>query len=79
MAEKTTNDVGKITIKGKEYLVSDFSPEQIIIVQQINLCRTKLRNFELEIGQIRMAYNGFVLALEKSIEKKGTKEKSKIG
>ena len=79
MADEKTEDVGKIKINGKEYLVSDFSPEQMIIVQQINLCRTKLRNFELEMGQIRMAYNGFVITLEKSIEDKGTKKKSKIG
>ena len=79
MAEETSNDVGKIKINGKEYSVSDFSPEQMLLVQQLNLCRTKIRNFELEIGQIRMAYSGFVLALEKSINEKGSNNKSKIG
>ena len=61
------SDERKITVKGNEYKLSDLTAGQIAIVQQLNHCASKIRELELDLGQAKMAYDGFIDILEKAL------------
>ena len=61
------SDERKITVKGNEYKLSDLTTGQIAIVQQLNHCASKIRELELDLGQAKMAYDGFIDILEKAL------------
>ena len=61
------SDETNITINGHGYKLSDFTTEQIAFVQQIKRCATKIRDLELDLGQAKMANDGFIHALEKTL------------
>ena len=57
----------KITLNGKEYKLSDLTAGQISLIQQINRCSSKIHELELDLGQTKMAYDGFIYTLEKTL------------
>ena len=57
----------KITLNGIEYKLSDLTAGQISLIQQINRCSTKIHELELDLGQTKMAYDGFIYTLEKTL------------
>ena len=57
----------KIMLNGNEYKLSDLTAGQISLVQQINRCSAKIHELELDLGQVKMAYDGFISTLEKSL------------
>ena len=57
----------KITLNGNEYKLSDLSAGQISLIQQINRCSSKIHELELDLGQAKMAYDGFIHTLEKTL------------
>ena len=57
----------KITLNGNEYKLSDFTVGQISLVQQISRCSAKIHELELDLGQTKMAYDGFISTLEKTL------------
>ena len=57
----------KITLNGNEYKLSDLTDGQISLVQQINRCSSKIHELELDLGQTKMAYDGFIYKLEKTL------------
>ena len=57
----------KIIVKGNEYNLLDLTAGQIAIVQQLNHCASKIRELELDLGQAKMAYDGFVDILDKAL------------
>ena len=61
------SDEKKITLNGVEFKLSDLTAGQISLVQQINRCSSKIHELELDLGQTKMAYDGFIYALEKSL------------
>ena len=60
-------DESNITVNGHQHKISDLTPGQIGIVQQINRCGSKIRELELDLGQAKMAYDGFIHTLEKTL------------
>ena len=57
----------KITLNGNEYKLSDLTAGQISLIQQINRCSSKIHELELDLGQTKMAYDGFIYTLEKTL------------
>ena len=57
----------KITVNGNEHKLSDLTAGQIAIVQQINHCGSKIHELELDLRQAKMAYDGFIHTLEKTL------------
>ena len=57
----------KITLNGKQYKLSDMTAGQISLIQQINRCSSKIHELELDLGQAKMAYDGFIYTLEKTL------------
>ena len=57
----------KITLNGSEYKLSDMTAGQISLIQQINRCSSKIHELELDLGQTKMAYDGFIYTLEKTL------------
>ena len=57
----------KITLNGNEYKLSDMTAGQISLIQQINRCSSKIHELELDLGQTKMAYDGFIYTLEKTL------------
>ena len=57
----------KIMLNGVEHKLSDLTAGQIAIVQQINHCASKIQLLELDMGQAKMAYDGFIQTLEHSL------------
>ena len=57
----------KIMLNGNEYKLSDLTSGQISLVQQINRCSAKIHELELDLGQVKMAYDGFIYTLEKTL------------
>ena len=56
-----------ITLNGNEYKLSDLTAGQISLIQQINRCSSKIHELDLDLGQAKMAYDGFILTLEKTL------------
>ena len=67
MTQDSNTTEGMITLNGVKYKLSDFTAGQITIVQQINHCVLKIQGLELDLGQAKMAHNGFIHVLEKSL------------
>jgi hypothetical protein len=61
------SDEKKITLNGKEHKLSDLTAGQISLIQQINRCSSKIHELELDLGQTKMAYDGFIYTLEKTL------------
>ena len=61
------SDEKKITLNGNEFKLSDLTAGQIAMIQQINRCSSKIHELELDLGQTKMAYDGFIYTLEKSL------------
>jgi len=61
------SDERKITLNGNEYKLSDLTAGQISLIQQINRCSSKIHELELDLGQTKMAYDGFISTLEKTL------------
>ena len=61
------SDEKKITLNGIEHKLSDLTAGQIAMIQQINRCSSKIHELELDLGQTKMAYDGFIYTLEKSL------------
>lgn len=61
------SDEKKITLNGIEHNLSDLTAGQIAMIQQINRCSSKIHELELDLGQTKMAYDGFIYTLEKSL------------
>ena len=57
----------KIMLNDNEYKLSDLTAGQISLVQQINRCSAKIHELELDLGQVKMAYDGFIYTLEKTL------------
>ncbi len=57
----------KIMLNGVEHKLSDLTAGQIAIVQQINHCASKIQLLDLDMGQAKMAYDGFIQTLEHSL------------
>ena len=54
-------------LNGNEYKLSDLTAGQISLIQQINRCSSKIHELELDLGQTKMAYDGFIYTLEKTL------------
>ena len=61
------SDEKKITLNGVEFKLSDLTAGQMSLIQQINRCSSKIHELELDLGQTKMAYDGFIHALEKTL------------
>lgn len=61
------SDEKKITLNGIEHKLSDLTAGQISLIQQINRCSSKIHELELDLGQTKMAYDGFISTLEKTL------------
>ena len=61
------SDEKKITLNGIEHKLSDLTAGQISMIQQINRCSSKIHELELDLGQTKMAYDGFIYTLEKTL------------
>ena len=61
------SDEKKITLNGTEHKLSDLTAGQISMIQQINRCSSKIHELELDLGQTKMAYDGFIYTLEKTL------------
>ena len=61
------SDEKKITPNGIEHKLSDLTAGQISIIQQINRCSSKIHELELDLGQTKMAYDGFIYTLQKTL------------
>ena len=61
------SDEKKITLNGNEFKLSDLTAGQMSLVQQINRCSSKIHELELDLGQTKMAYDGFIHALETTL------------
>ena len=61
------SDEKKITLNGNEYKPSDLTAGQISLIQQINRCSSKIHELELDLWQTKMAYDGFIYTLEKTL------------
>ena len=55
-----------IVIDGIPYDESNLTPQQLMLIRQINLCSLKVTRLELEIDQSRMALLGFLNAFKAS-------------
>lgn len=62
----------KITLNGVEYSLSDLSDGDKAILKHIDHSRKRIIELELDLGQARMAHDGFINALEKSLEQKNS-------
>ena len=61
------SDEKKITLNGVEFKLSDLTAGQMSLIQQINRCSSKIHELELDLGQTKMAYDGFIYTLEKTL------------
>ena len=61
------SDEKKITLNGNEFKLSDLTAGQMSLIQQINRCSSKIHELELDLGQTKMAYDGFIYTLEKTL------------
>ena len=61
------SDEKKITLNGIEFKLSDLTAGQMSLIQQINRCSSKIHELELDLGQTKMAYDGFIYTLEKTL------------
>ena len=61
------SDEKKITLNGIEFKLSDLTAGQISMIQQINRCSSKIHELELDLGQTKMAYDGCIYTLEKTL------------
>ncbi|MDB0016380.1 hypothetical protein N9E28_02395 [Alphaproteobacteria bacterium] len=61
------SDEKKITLNGIVHKLSDLTAGQISMIQQINRCSSKIHELELDLGQTKMAYDGFIYTLEKTL------------
>ena len=61
------SDEKKITLNGVEFKLSDLTAGQMSLIQQINRCSSKIHELELDLGQIKMAHDGFIRTLEKTL------------
>ena len=65
-----------IVVNGKEHTISSLTAGQLAIIKQLNLCISKIQELELDLGQLKMAHDGFIHALENSFEKAHPKPKN---
>ena len=68
----------KIMLNGNEYKLSDLTAGQISLIQQINRCSSKILELELDLGQTKMAYDGFIYTLEKTLVHTVTEPETKL-
>ena len=61
------SDEKKITLNGVEFKLSDLTAGQMSLIQQINRCSSKIHELELDLGQIKMAHDGFIHTLKKTL------------
>lgn len=61
------SDEKKITLNGIEFKLSDLTAGQMSLIQQINRCASKIHELELDVGQTKMAHDGFIHTLEKTL------------
>ena len=61
------SDEKKITLNGNEFKLSDLTAGQMSLIQQINRCSSKIHELELDLGQTKMAHDGFIQTLEKTL------------
>ena len=61
------SDEKKITLNGIEHKLSDLTAGQVSMIQQINRCSSKIHELELDLGQTKMAHDGFIHTLEKTL------------
>ena len=61
------SDEKKITLNGVEFKLSDLTAGQMSLIQQINRCSSKIHELELDLGQTKMAHDGFIHTLEKTL------------
>jgi hypothetical protein len=71
MKQKLSPDT-KITVNGVEYSLSDLSDGDKAMLKHIDHSRKRIFELELDLGQARMAHDGFISALEKSLEHKNS-------
>ena len=57
----------KITLNGIEHKLSDLTAGQISQIQEINPCSSKIHEPYLDMLQTKMAYDGFIATLEKTL------------
>ena len=61
------SDEKKITLNGNEFKLLDLTAGQMSLIQQINRCSSKIHELELDLGQTKMAHDGFIQTLEKTL------------
>ena len=61
------SDEKKITLNGVEFKLSDLTAGQMSLIQQINRCSSKIHELELDLGQTKIAHDGFIHTLEKTL------------
>jgi hypothetical protein len=63
------NDQPKVTIDGKEYLISDLSDEAKAELGSMNVVDQKILNLQQEIGIMQTARNAYANALAAALPK----------
>ena len=76
MAKKQKEEP-KVSIEGKEYKVSDLTPEQVDMVNHVADLDNKLRSAQFNITQMQGGRNFFMDMLNKSLENGSSKANGK--
>ena len=61
------SDEKKITLNCNEFKLSDLTAGQMSLIQQIKRCSSKIHELELDLRQIKMAHDGFIPTLKKTL------------
>ena len=77
MAKKQKEEP-KVSIEGKEYKVSDLTPEQVDMVNHVADLDNKLRSAQFNITQMQGGRNFFMDMLNKDLEDDKPEENGKI-
>ena len=77
MAKKQKEEP-KVNIEGKEYKVSDLTPEQVDMVNHVADLDNKLRSAQFNITQMQGGRNFFMDMLNKDLEDDKPEENGKI-
>ena len=77
MAKKQKEEP-KVSIEGKEYKVSDLTPEQVDMVNHVADLDNKLRSAQFNIVQLQGCRNFFMDMLNKDLDEDKPEENGKI-
>ena len=75
---KQQKEEPKVSIEGKEYKVSDLTPEQVDMVNHVADLDNKLRSAQFNITQMQGGRNFFMDMLNKDLEDDKPEENGKI-